>query len=44
MKKALATRFARIQQVDESPTLIRNNPHKRYHEANLHNVDKLLIS
>ena len=44
MKLIMATHFARIQQIDEFPSLQRNSPFKRYHEKNVHNVDKILLS
>ena len=33
-----------MQQIDEFPPLQRNSPFKRYHEMNVHNVDKLPLS
>ena len=44
MKLSMATHFARMQQLDEFPSLQRNSPFKRYHELNVHNVDKLPLS
>ena len=44
MKLCMATHFARMQQLDEFPSLQRNSPYKRYHEENVHNVDMLPLS
>ena len=44
MKKAMATHFARIQQLFEFLSLQRNSQYKRCHELNLHNVDMLPLS
>ena len=44
MKLCMDTHFARIQQIDEFPSLQRNSAFKRYHEKNLHNVDELSLS
>ena len=38
MKLRMATHFARMQQLDEFPSLQRNSPFKRYHEENVYNV------
>ena len=38
---AMATHFAKMQQLDQCPTLQRNSQHNRCHEANLHNDNKL---
>ena len=44
MKLSMATHFARMQQIDEFPSLQRNSLFKRYHEKDAHNVDKLPLS
>ena len=44
MKLSMATHSARMQQIDEFPSLQRNSPFKRYHIKNMHNVDKLPLS
>ena len=44
LKLSIATHFARMQQLDEFPSLQRNSPFKRYHEKNMHNVDKSPLS
>ena len=44
IKRAVATHLARMQQLDEFPSLQRNSQYKRCHEANLHNVDMLPFS
>ena len=44
MKLSMNTHFARMQQIDEFPSLQRNSPFKRYHKKYLHNVDKLPLS
>ena len=40
----MATHFARMNQLDEFPSLQRNFSFKRYHKINLHHVDKLPLS
>ena len=40
----MATHLARMQQLDEFPSLQRNSQYKRCREANLHNVDMLPFS
>ena len=40
----MATHFARMQQLDKFPSLQRNSPYKRYHVANVHNVDMLPLT
>ena len=44
VKKGMTTHFARMQQLDEFPSLQRNSQYKHCHEANLHNVDILPLS
>ena len=44
MKLVMVTHFARLQQLDELPTLQRNSVHERYHEGALHTVNKLPLS
>ena len=44
MKTAMATPFARMQQLDEFPLLHRNSPYKRFHKSDLHNVNKFPLS
>ena len=43
MKKVMANNVAKMQQLDEFPFLQRNSPYTRFHETDLHNVDKLLL-